>query len=308
MSWREHGFSKVIEQIASGVAITGLDGTLDYAAACLLKLIGARGEELVGASLSRFVRPAVAGPHGEPRDFSGAAQNPRREVRICGSEETLDALESAYPIHDTAGAVTHFIHLLRDISAQRNHGAFALLYIDVDHFKRINDTPGHDAGDELLRQLSARLAQSLRAAHTVARWGGDEFVALLDGVGNPQAAARIARKSISTCGGPYRVRGCTRRVTLSIGASLYLELGTWNTQDAPSSRNTIGTSTQDSTGSAPCRAGRKRQVFTVSSAALSSCNEPLLFSTSTRAGRPSRVTSTLKVTVPCSPARRAARG
>ncbi len=71
--------------------------------------IGARGEELVGATLSRFVRPAVVGPHGEPRDFSGAAQNPRREVQICGSEEALDMLESVYPVHDNAGAVTHFI-------------------------------------------------------------------------------------------------------------------------------------------------------------------------------------------------------
>ncbi|MBI3043889.1 MAG: hypothetical protein HYY78_13810 [Betaproteobacteria bacterium] len=127
MSWRKHGFSKVIEQIPIGMAITRLDGTLEYANAYLLKLIGARGKELAGAPLSRFVRPAVPGPHGEPRDFSGAAQNPRREVQICGGEETLDMLESVYPVHDNADAVTHFIHLLQDISAQKQHDALSTL-------------------------------------------------------------------------------------------------------------------------------------------------------------------------------------
>ncbi|MBI2295104.1 MAG: sensor domain-containing diguanylate cyclase [Betaproteobacteria bacterium] len=257
MSWREHGFSKVIEQIPLGVAVTRLDGTLEYANAYLLKLIGARGEELVGAPLSRFVRPAVVGPHGEPRDPLGAAQNPRREVRIFGSEETLDMLESVYPVHDSAGALTHFIHLLQDISAhkqvgvlsalafydsltglpnrnllkdrleravaaaKRNRGAFAVLYMDIDHFKRINDELGHEAGDELLRQIAVRLRQSLRASDSIARWGGDEFVALLDGIGDPQFAGCVTRKLLAACSGPYLLGGVSRRITLSIGVSFY---------------------------------------------------------------------------------------
>lgn len=257
MSWREHGFSKVIEEVPLGVAITRPDGTLEYANAYLRKLIGVRGEELVGAPLSRFARPVVVGPHGEPRDFSGAAQNPRREVRICGSEETLDVLESVYPMHDTAGAVTHFMHLLQDISAhkqlgvlstlafydsltglpnrnllndrlararasaQRNRSAFAVLYIDIDHFKSINDTLGHEAGDELLHQFAARLTQSLRVSDSVARWGGDEFVALLDGIGDPQVAGCVTRKLLAACSGPYLLGGVSRRITLSIGVSFY---------------------------------------------------------------------------------------
>lgn len=166
-------------------------------------------------------------------------------------------LESAYPVHDSAGAVTHFIHLLQDISAhkqlgvlsalafydsltglpnrnllkdrleraaaaaKRNRGAFAVLYMDIDHFKRINDELGHEAGDELLRQVSVRLTQSLRVSDSVARWGGDEFVALLDGIGDPQVAGCVARKLLAACGGPYMLGGVSRRITLSIGVSFY---------------------------------------------------------------------------------------
>ena len=212
MSWRKHDLSKIIEQIPVGVAITLPDGTLEYANSHFCKLNEGRGD---------------------------------------------DILQTTYPLHDDAGTLTHFIYLLQDVSAQkriesltalafydsltglpnrnlfndrlsrlivgaeRRCGAFSLLYIDIDHFKRINDTLGHEAGDELLRQIAARLAQSLRASDIAARWGGDEFVVILDGVANPQAAARIAHMLLTTCSEPYQLRDGAQRITLSIGVSLY---------------------------------------------------------------------------------------
>lgn len=257
MSWRKRDLSKIIEQIPVGVAITLPDGTLEYANPYFCKLIGARSSELVGTPLVRWL-PANASADRETEQSASTGHTWRGETRIrLSGGELLDVLEAVYPLHDETGAVAHLIHLVQDISAQkqlellsalafydgltglpnrnllndrlaraiagarRHYSAFALLYIDIDHFKRINDTLGHDAGDELLRQLAARLSRSLRAADTVARWGGDEFVAMLDGVASPQAATRTVRKLLSICGGPYNVGGGVRSVTLSIGVSLF---------------------------------------------------------------------------------------
>lgn len=257
MTWRERDLSKVIEHIPLGVAITLPDGMLEYANPYFCKLIGAFGSELVGTPLARWLSTDAPPDRGARQSISsGPAWRGETHVRLS-SGELLDVLEAVYPLHDKAGILTHLIHLVQDISAQkqlellsalafydgltglpnrnllndrltrviagarRHYGAFALLYIDVDHFKEINDTQGHDAGDELLRQLAARLSQSLRAADTVGRWGGDEFVAMLDGVASPQAATRIIRKLLSICSEPYDLGSGVCPVTLSIGASLF---------------------------------------------------------------------------------------
>ena len=106
-------------------------------------------------------------------------------------------------------------------TAQRSRSGFALLYIDIDHFKRINDTLGHDAGDELLRQLASRLKQSLRESDTVARLGGDEFVAVLEHVADARVAVGAVEKLLAECSGCYELGGSERKVTLSVGISLY---------------------------------------------------------------------------------------
>ncbi|HSG88133.1 MAG TPA: EAL domain-containing protein [Pseudomonadales bacterium] len=96
----------------------------------------------------------------------------------------------------------------------------ALLYLDLDNFKRVNDTLGHDAGDELLRVVAERLRACVRAEDTVARPGGDEFTILLTHVRDADAAGRVASKVLRALDAPIRLDGHEFRVTTSIGVTL----------------------------------------------------------------------------------------
>lgn len=104
--------------------------------------------------------------------------------------------------------------------SQRNHQMFALLFLDLDHFKEINDTLGHTIGDELLVRASKRIQASLRKADTASRMGGDEFILLLpstDAIG----AAHIAQKLLDEISNPFHIQDNELTVTASIGIALY---------------------------------------------------------------------------------------
>jgi diguanylate cyclase (GGDEF)-like protein len=105
--------------------------------------------------------------------------------------------------------------------AQRHDKQLAVAFIDLDRFKQINDTLGHEAGDELLKQVAARLKGSLRESDIVARLGGDEFVVMLTELGELEYAASVAEKIITAVGKPYLLLGQEFRVTASIGISAY---------------------------------------------------------------------------------------
>jgi len=85
----------------------------------------------------------------------------------------------------------------------------------------VNDSLGHDAGDDLLRQVAARMRACLRDTDTVARLGGDEFGAILDHVLDSEIAAKVADKLLAACCGSYELRGNTLHLTMSVGLSLY---------------------------------------------------------------------------------------
>lgn len=108
---------------------------------------------------------------------------------------------------------------------ERGGGGLALLYLDVDRLKTINDTLGHDAGDALLRGLGERLTHCLRREDTVARVGGDEFVVLLPAVRTRQEATGIAQKIMTALATRFQVEGHEIRVTSSLGVALYPEDG-----------------------------------------------------------------------------------
>ncbi len=96
-----------------------------------------------------------------------------------------------------------------------------MLFIDLDRFKNINDTLGHDAGDQLLQTIAQRFTQNLRASDVVARLGGDEFVVLLQDIHSEQDARLIAQKLIASAVEPIHVLGQECRVTASIGICMY---------------------------------------------------------------------------------------
>ena len=117
--------------------------------------------------------------------------------------------------------------------AKREHQQVAVLFLDFDHFKRINDTLGHDSGDQLLQQVAQRLSTTIRESDLVARLGGDEFVLVLTGLNMQQSAhelLQLVERVRGAFGTPFSVNGQDLSLTVSIGVSMYPD----DAIDAPS--------------------------------------------------------------------------
>lgn len=110
-------------------------------------------------------------------------------------------------------------------SCNRSGGRLAVLFLDLDRFKNINDSLGHPVGDKLLHHTARKLKGCVREEDTVARIGGDEFVVVLRNVADAHAAVHVARKIGQEIHGPYRIDGRDLTVTTSIGISLYPDDG-----------------------------------------------------------------------------------
>jgi diguanylate cyclase (GGDEF)-like protein/PAS domain S-box-containing protein len=177
-------------------------------------------------------------------------------VRRDGFESAIE--DSAAPIHDRAGGVIGAVIVFHDVSAARamsmkmTHSAqhdvltslpnrlllndritqsiaaarrqkrhLALIFLDLDRFKYINDSLGHAIGDELLQSVSKRLLASVRGSDTVSRQGGDEFVILLSDLGRSEDAATSAKKLLLSLGAPHTLGGQELHIGGSIGISVY---------------------------------------------------------------------------------------
>lgn len=117
-------------------------------------------------------------------------------------------------------------HLLRDRLEQgvqraaREGTEVALLLLDLDRFKQVNDCYGHEAGDQLLCQVAARLLECTRGTDTVCRYGGDEFVVMLPGVSDSAEAEFVAHKIRACLDEPFRVEDATVRIGASVGVAM----------------------------------------------------------------------------------------
>jgi len=145
----------------------------------------------------------------------------RRRVRIHATHDSLTRLPNRKMLAD---------RIERQIARCRRHGGrFALLFIDLDGFKPINDAYGHKAGDQMLQTIAGRLPRTLRESDTVARVGGDEFVVLLSDIDGPQSAAQVADKILAQIRLPVRLHLArdTRdeAIDASIGISLFPDDG-----------------------------------------------------------------------------------
>jgi diguanylate cyclase (GGDEF)-like protein/PAS domain S-box-containing protein len=109
--------------------------------------------------------------------------------------------------------------------AQRHQGRVAVLFLDIDRFKSINDTLGHLLGDELLRRVAQQVTMCVRTSDTVSRYGGDEFVVVLADLPHGEDAARCAQKIIGCLAHPLKIAGHELHITVSIGISLYPDDG-----------------------------------------------------------------------------------
>jgi diguanylate cyclase (GGDEF)-like protein/PAS domain S-box-containing protein len=182
-------------------------------------------------------------------------------IRRDGLETGIE--DSAAPIHDRRGKVTGAVMVFRDVTATRalslkmshlaqhdsltdlpnrillndrlsqamamaqRHGKkLAVLYLDIDRFKHINDSAGHTGGDRLLQSIAARLLACVRSSDTVSRLGGDEFVVLLCEVAHAHDAAVTAEKILAALSAPYRIGELELHASASIGIVTYPEDGT----------------------------------------------------------------------------------
>jgi diguanylate cyclase (GGDEF)-like protein len=152
-------------------------------------------------------------------NFDRADEKHRADERIeyLASHDSLTELPNREMFN---GLLRHTID-----TARRNARWFALLFIDLDRFKIINDSLGHDAGDMLLLEVAKRLRGALRASDVVARLGGDEFVVLLEGASDRGDVERIAGHLLSVLGQPMQLSGHECHTTASIGIALFPENG-----------------------------------------------------------------------------------
>jgi len=140
-----------------------------------------------------------------------------RSLRFMASHDELTGLFNRAALqHELARAIKR---------SNRHQKQFAVIFIDLDRFKQINDTLGHGVGDEMIKICGERLTALLREADVVARFGGDEFVLLLENLSSANDAAVLAEKVLACCAEPFHIAGRELHVTASVGVSVYPENG-----------------------------------------------------------------------------------
>jgi diguanylate cyclase (GGDEF)-like protein/PAS domain S-box-containing protein len=152
------------------------------------------------------------GYRGVGKDITERKQDEER-IQFLANHDALTKLPNRAMFGEVLGIAIQ--------SARRYKRSFAVLFIDLDRFKNINDTLGHDAGDKLLQEMATRLTQTMRTSDVLARLGGDEFVVLVQEVNEAKQVASVARKVLSALAHPMSIQGQECRVTASIGICMY---------------------------------------------------------------------------------------
>lgn len=158
---------------------------------------------------------------GHDSDLLGAVLTFRDSTERFRQSAELTRLSSYDSLTGLANRRFFMAHLNKAIGrSRRARRAVAVLFIDLDRFKSVNDTLGHDVGDALLVEVARRLTEELRVGDFVARWGGDEFVVALEHLGQSRDAAAVAQKLCLALGERYNLAGNELYVTPSIGVSV----------------------------------------------------------------------------------------
>ncbi|MBB4635384.1 putative bifunctional diguanylate cyclase/phosphodiesterase [Longimicrobium terrae] len=253
-------FRTVAESLGEGLLITDLNDVISYANPRMEQIYGYTPEELVGrAGMDVLIPPedVQAFREGLARRAEGTAE--RYEMRSLRKDGTTGWVEvHGTPFLNAAGEVVGTLGAITDVTERRRvdeqlahdalHDAltglsnralflnrvehelmrlrsgrgspFAVLFLDVDRFKIVNDSLGHGTGDDLLREMGARLVRTLRPGDTVSRFGGDEFTVMLDGVGTVTEATHIADELLHALGLPFSIGGREVYASVSIGIAL----------------------------------------------------------------------------------------
>ncbi|MEO8185693.1 MAG: diguanylate cyclase, partial [Deltaproteobacteria bacterium] len=202
------------DPIASRMKLSGVEGCYDRLPETAL-LLRRDGKEVPIEDTVATIHDRegnIAGAVNVFRDVSEAREAAQR-LRHSAQHDSLTGLPNRVLLDDRIAQALAL--------ADRRKNTVALLYIDLDGFKLINDTKGHALGDNLLQSVSKRLISCVRECDTVSRVGGDEFVVLLTDVANPESAGTTASRVLRSLNLPHTFGDCDLKISASIGISLY---------------------------------------------------------------------------------------
>ena len=262
----EEKYRTILESIQEAYFEVDLDGKFTFFNDSMARLTGHSKEELLGMNHKQFTNEETAKEVFQAFDNVYTTGEPSKGfdwqiIRKDGGEGFVEA--SVTLQKDLSGKPTGFKGMIRDIterkrteqqinymathdvltglpnrlmfnqllnqairSAQRHKRQLAVLFIDLDRFKTINDSLGHEAGDRLLKEIGKRFKRSLRADDVVGRLGGDEFVIFIEELEEFRQVENVAHKILTTTIQPMTLQGEECRVTASIGISMYPGNGT----------------------------------------------------------------------------------
>lgn len=255
--------ASVFENSAEGIMVTDADANIISVNRAFTDITGYPAEEAIGRN-PNLLASGRHGPEFYRRmweslagrgTWRGEIWNRRRNGEIYPELLTISC------VRDDSGTLTNYVAIFGDISerkqaeqrirqlaqydaltglpnrllfadrlqqglvqARRGGTHLAVLFLDLDRFKQINDTLGHDVGDQLLQMVAQRLGSCIREQDTVSRQGGDEFLAVLPAT-DATGAAMVAEKMLQTLVQPYAIEGHTLRISASIGIAVFPEHG-----------------------------------------------------------------------------------
>lgn len=252
--------SQAVEQSASSVIITDTKGVIEYVNPAFTATTGYEKAEVIGQN-PRILRSDETAPEHYQALWSALAAGKTWRGEFHNQKKNGDLfweIASIAPVKQRNGVVSHFVALKEDITAlkkaearilhmanhdiltglptrrlatdrlqsilamaKRNQTKAAVMFVDIDGFKSVNDALGHDIGDEVLKETATRLSATLRKVDTVARIGGDEFWVLLSNVATKCAAITVAENIIHALASPYHIAAHKVHISASVGISLY---------------------------------------------------------------------------------------
>ena len=262
LSHSEEKYRAIFEGAKDAIYISTREGILLDANQSLLDLLGYTSEELEGFDINRtYSDPTSRLRFQKEIEKKGSARDYEMKLRKKDGTE-IDCLISATVRKDKGGNIIGYQGIIHDITdikqteeelaymathdaltglpnrllfndrltlalaqAQRHQQKLAVMLLDLDHFKDINDTLGHNKGDQLLCEVSNRLIGLLRKTDTIARMGGDEFLLLLQEIAEERYAINIARKLVNAFRKPFCIADHELHITTSVGIAIYPEDG-----------------------------------------------------------------------------------